>query len=225
MLAFSACGFSVDVDMGGSDETTVEVSDETTDDVTEETAVEVSEVGDELVSFDNDWNLYTNYDEGYSLKIPKHTSINNCSNSGFDLVPVTVLREGNVSFVTPEYSYDFANGCTKYDIVAIPEERGNTWKIVSRDVANEDELESFVQDMYGEICTVNQVTSDGDVEINNSDFDGGCFINYMTVMKYNETAGKAYSFDLGQDINFYLATNDYPNSFDGLMVDSFAFLD
>jgi hypothetical protein len=222
MLLFSACNFSFDFSFGDEEDVQVETEITEEDVVLEE---EVMQIGDELVSLNDDWYLYTNYDEGYSLEVPKQTEIYNCDTGENDIVSVKVLKDQNISFITTMYNFDYTSGCEMYDVMNVPEERGTPWKIVSIDISDDTELEAFGQEMYGSTCTLNDVNEDGDVLLDTGDWDSDCFINYITFFKYNEAVGKAYSFDIGQDYNFYVSTDTYPNGFDELMADSFMFLE
>ncbi len=198
--------------------------EETDFDLEEEVEVEEEvslETGDSITSLSTGWNLYKNYDEGYSLEVPKISDIYTCD--GMERVPVTVIRVGNISYVTTEYIY---KNCQKTYVTSIPQERSTPWKIISRDISDLNALGNFVKEMYGEGCTIETVSSEGFVEINTTGPDGGCFINYISSIRYNEARGKAHSFDIGQDSNFYLSSSDSFEgaSYDSDMMESFKFL-
>lgn len=191
-------------------------NEEDQEETEEETEDEVAE--DELISVDDEWNLYRNHEYGYSLKVPKKSKLS-CSQEQ-EMVEVKVLKEDEISYPTTVYEYDYSNDCQKNDINKIPEDRGVTWRIYTRDVNDEAALEAFAQEMYGESCTIDEIDDQGSVTINTSGPEGECFINYITSFKYDAESGRAYSFDIGQDSTFYSDSGDY----DMAMAESFKFL-
>ncbi len=77
VLLFSACNFSFDFSFGDDEEVPVVVEEDV-------------QIGDDLVSLNDDWYLYTNYDEGYSLEVPKMTDIYDCETMDYSLQLVSV---------------------------------------------------------------------------------------------------------------------------------------
>jgi hypothetical protein len=179
-----------------------------------------SDAGESLTSINEEWNLYTNIEQGYSLKVPKNAAVWDCKYENFgEIVSVKVIKEANISFITHEYFYDQDNNCEKTFVNEIPKERGVAWKIVSKDVQNMAELGGFVKEIYGEECEVEEVAEDGNVYLIQDFVD--CPINYITSIRYNSEANKAYSLDIGHAENFMTENFD---GYDYAMVMSFNFL-
>ena len=97
-------------------------------------------------------------------------------------------------------------------------------------INNEAELESFIQDRYGDGCSLgDQVVTDHDgvfdVRIEGDGLDMSeteCPVNYMTVLKYYPAENKVASWHMGQSVHFMDETQ--MDGYDTDMLTSFRFL-
>ena len=136
----------------------------------------------ESVSLDDTWNLYTNYDLGFSMKIPKNIyhsygacefkTDENSYRPKMALVPVKVVEQEDQVFVTTEYFYElggeqvkdgthYYSTCNKVDNSLAKLEDPKTfqeqlWKMIGKSVSTDQELEKFIQDNYGAGCKVGE---------------------------------------------------------------------
>ncbi|MBT3704907.1 hypothetical protein HOG17_03950 [Candidatus Peregrinibacteria bacterium] len=229
VLLFSGCNFS----FGEDEEVLAEVEIVEEEEINND--LSVYDVDDAYIeSYDDDWNVYRDVENHYSLKIPKVDSVYDCNVADDVDFPVTVLRDGNVAFVTSETRFFYGTylfeDCSELEVTKIPNDKKVPWKIVASVVKNMEDLELFVKEMYGEDCTIGHVDEDGDVYVDTFNFDSGCFLNNkdIKVMKYNEAAERAYSFIVQEDNpkwygTFLLKTDAGMENLDLLMLDSFTF--
>lgn len=99
-----------------------------------------------------------------------------------------------------------------------------------RDVADEEEVDQFIKDVYGPTCSMGELTQspiEGEfwVGIDKGDEldENGipmCFVNYITFVRFSPEKGKVASWDMGQDYNFVYQGEIY----DEKISDSFRFL-
>lgn len=204
-----------------------------------------------LTSIDNTWNLYTNNQLGFSMQIPKTTSeyggscvSGKLSNSS---VPVKIFNDNQSIYITTEYFYEFPvnNICQKtINSLNIVDQRANQWKnggkdnlivpknwhIITANINNDSELENFIKINYGSGCKlgskslspagVYDVKVDGDgLELDVSK----CPINYIYALKYSPEFHKIASWGIGQEVVF--SSDNYKQSYDADMVNSFKFVD
>jgi len=204
-----------------------------------------------LVSLDNTWNLYTNYQLGFSLKVPKiSTGAAPCAwndkngdhsyRPASGPVPVKIFEEPNGIYVDHEYTYkltgetkennrSFFSGCDKETITlsSLKSER-QTWHIISEKVTNNQELLAFVKKNFQPGCEIagkkpSSQTGVFDVEVKDErpPETSECFLNYMYVLRYIPEKGVAFTWDMGQEVKFY---SDNNASYDGEMLKSFLVL-
>lgn len=201
--------------------------------VTDKNASEIVNSHDEIVAFDNDFNIYRSQTKSYSVKIPKEMRIQSCATeSGYDMVPVTVLSNQKFDYIVPAEYYVSPNGvCSKVDMDFDNAENWwiGSWKIVIADAANDAEIDKFIKQEYGPGCAMAQRTladkgSIFDVVIRTTGPDEPedklCFINYGYEIKYNDIVKKVAKWDIGQDANFY---DKNGNELDTKMAESFVF--
>lgn len=135
----------------------------------------------ELVSLDNTWNLYSNFNLGFSLKVPKNAiggapciwkgpeAGDHSYRPATGLVPVKVFEDVNGVYVNMEYRYQmtgetsengryFFSGCEKQMLTPeiLKSESPQTWHIVSEKVTNDQELEAFIQKHFYPGCKLGQ---------------------------------------------------------------------
>lgn len=113
---------------------------------------------------------------------------------------------------------------------------GGRWNIYAEKVTNDQELESFIKKHYEPDCglggktesTAQSGTYDVQIKIPPGEpTESGCFINYITQIKYSPELQMAVKWDIGQDMNFVrLEKNaqDFYGDYDSAMTESFRFL-
>jgi len=138
----------------------------------------------ELTSLDNTWSLYTNYQLGFSLKIPKiSTGDAPCVWKGEDEddhsyrpvygpVPVKIFEDEKGIYIDHEYRYkltgetrdengrSFFSGCEKEMITLdiLQNEKPQTWNIISEKVTNDQELDTFIKRHFNPACRLGEKT-------------------------------------------------------------------
>lgn len=211
-----------------------------------------------ITSVDASWNKYTNYQLGLSLKVPKQMmepyGLCNYNDKNGDHsyrpqeagIPVKIFEDKDIVYLAAEYNYELSGetkddtGRTYYskcDKVANTVTRlsdwenyhSPQWQIVVKNIENDNELEQFLKNRYGEGCSLgakkpaNQ-NSVFDIEIQGDGLDLGetkCPINYATKVLYYPNKKKVVAWDLGQACSFYYPTID--TCLDTEMSDSFMF--
>jgi len=140
----------------------------------------------ELTPIDEVWNQYTNYQLGFSIKIPKMMThfYGSCKwdeegkkpsyRPEFKLVPVKIFEDNNAVFISSKYYYGLG-GETKEDSVSyfsecnkvtnsltlLKEDKSyqQSWEIISEEAINDQELDSFIKKHYGPTCKLEEKTS------------------------------------------------------------------
>jgi hypothetical protein len=168
-------------------------------------------------------------------------------------VPVRVFEDGNTVYIANEYYHELtgetketdATGGTRtfysecravtneLELLRDPENHYHQmWKIVVRDVHNDEELDSFLKSRYGSGCSLGdkvpaeQQKGVYDVRIlgDGKHFsESACPINYGTVVKYYPEGNKVITWDLGQAYTF-VGDTEYTKIYDDEMLDSFRFI-
>jgi len=190
---------------------------------------------------------YENKEVGFSILLPTKMAlvIEKCGgppsvpppasyfDSYYEETPVIAIEDGTQTFLTPAYHYD--SDCHKKpsDKAYLAERRKENpggrmaWLLESKTIANDAELEAFIQDRYGKDCglgekaeTAQKGTFDIYISGLTSPEDGDCFVNYATEMKYSPSLKKLVYWDLGQDYTFRTATDA---SYDNDVAASFRF--
>jgi len=179
--------------------------------------VDVEKTGDELVSLNDSWNIYYNYDYKYLLHIPKKTNIWNCAGDT-ELSDVIVLKNGAISQPISEYVYE---DCVKVKNNELLKSFESAWKIYSKKINGISDLNAYLKERYDFACEVENIEENGKINIKTTEHDGGCFINYVTRVFYNEEIGMVYSFIIGQDSYFQSSGDEV---YDEIMANSFTFL-
>ena len=176
------------------------------------------------------WKTYEDYELGFKIFYPvRVSSFSSCTE---ETIPIQFFKKGNVVYVEKEYYY--AEDCEKkentFDL--LEKENSKIWRMYFKAVNNDEELDQFIKELYGDKCNLGEKipTSQDDVFDVHIAYDGksimesGCFLNFMTVMKYNVQSRRAVSWDIGQDGNFWNEDIDNGNFLDNKMAESFRFL-
>jgi len=210
----------------------------------------------ETISLDEIFDKYINYKLGFSIKTPKEMSYyyGGCKWDGesyrpqAQMVPVKVFEDNNndMVYISGEYYYELGgkteesgrtlySECNKVLNSADFYNQGphwQGWKITIREVKNDEELEEFIKENYGQSCKLKQKVSseqegvyDAWIESFRSAEEGiekECFINYAKVLKYYPDGNRVVSWPLGQAFSFY---KEVGVEYDEEMVKSFRFIE
>jgi hypothetical protein len=139
----------------------------------------------ELVSLDDVWNQYTNYDLGFSLKIPKQSNnhYGACKWKGDEgdqsyrlvsqMTPIKVFEHEKGVFIDHEYQNQLTGetvepegrtsygGCEKQtnSVTTLQnQEAPHTWDINVESVPDETALTAFIQKRFGSGCQMGEKT-------------------------------------------------------------------
>lgn len=132
-----------------------------------------------LVSLDKTWNLYTNKDYGFSIKVPKemfHGYGTMCRWDGESYrpkggtVPVKIFEGDDGVYISGEYFYElggekiennshYYSECNKVQnsLTKLEQNRyfqQQYWKFVTKDIKNDGELDVFIKERYGSGCSL-----------------------------------------------------------------------
>lgn len=201
----------------------------------------------ELKSLDGTWNLYTNYQLGFSIKVPKKVALFYTS-QGDELFLVKIFEDtdNNAVFIDTEYFYSIKGQKKLNSLEWLKTEYaeggagGESWKIVvDEGVASDAELDTFIKEHYGSKCGLGKKKATGqkgvyDVEIKAE--DGGlsagvapeCFINVWYVIKYSPIRGKVARWFIGNMGAIFVSSVQSPGTaieYDNEMIESFRFLE
>jgi len=164
------------------DDSAEEVDDDVVDLPSDDDSEEEQPEGSEVESLDGTWNLYTNHDLGFSMRIPKkiwHWHGSMCTWDGDSyrpkggIVPTKVFEGDNV-YISTEYFYKMggeeADGfntnfktCEKTinSVAQIKNDddyQQTKWTIYIRDIENDAELTEFIKERYGMGCQIGDRT-------------------------------------------------------------------
>lgn len=178
--------------------------------------------GSQKVSVDDIWQLYTNYDLGFSLKVLKETK---------SYGKMEIVENNNVVYLITDKgtTYQRLQDNLNSSGSDIEKATGIPWAILIKKVNNDEELEKFLKEKYGEGCQLGEKKSTDqtgvfDIQIKGDGKDLGstkCPVNFLTVVKYYPAKQVVASWDIGQDYNF--AVGD--NAVDEEMIESFRFIE
>lgn len=176
-----------------------------------------------LISIDEIWDRYTDYELGFSAQVPKSTKRQSVTIKKFgDIVWIAAID--NLGYYNEKLQKLENENLSDYE-----KARGTPWAILVKKVNNEDELKTFIKNRYHQECELGEIkeisgTGMYDVSIDRGNLnlqDGtGCFINYITVIKYSPEKNLVAAWDIGQSINFLL--DEVPEA-DFEMANSFMF--
>ena len=183
---------------------------------------EIEKTGSEVSSINNDWNLYTNYDLGFSVKIPKDAQKLEMTDLNFAFIYQIGNNIGKQNVV---------NGYLEKlnsDLPVIDRLKGVPWAILAKDVKDEAELQSLIMQRYGSSCTLGSRQATAQLGTYRYSIEGDglaldksqCPINFVMHIIYSPDLGKVAIWDVGQGYNFIL--DDV--GVDHLMTDSFQFI-
>lgn len=192
----------------------------------EEVAEEEVKTGSETVSIDDTWNLYTNYDLGFSMEIPKE-STQYTDNNQYAAYQMQILEDtaNNTVYFTSNPDATLAS---------LQSEDYTPWKIEITEVTSEAELIAFGAARWSETCTKVEIedtshsgtydaTLKGESEENEYGFPD-CFINGITFLKYSPEKNLAATWGVGQDSVMYLKEGDDFTPYDLAIAETFQFL-
>jgi len=194
--------------------------------VVPEEMTETIPAGSNLTSLNNTWNLYTNYDLGFSIELPKESTKQGPQAQNF-LYPIEVIENTGKNYVYITNDPNATLSSLEATTYAIP------WKIEVAEVNNEAELLAFGANKYGETCTKIELEEGNQAEVYNVQLSGegeneygfpNCFINGITFLKYYPEANKAVTWGVGQDYVLYYKSGDDFTPYDQDVADSFKFL-
>ncbi len=180
----------------------------------------------EITSVDDEFNLYRDFENHYSFKFPKQITLSQCE-AAEEKVNMTVIRDGNIAYLTPEKTQRYTDIKVCSVITASAKSlaegaavhNGPLFVFKTVPVKDDTEITSFLKKEYGPGCSmidkklipgstdayaINIKTAGPEVPENEM-----CFINYITETRYSPTLGEIVKWDIGQDINFF--NNDKPS--------------
>ncbi|MEA3355524.1 MAG: hypothetical protein U9Q63_03515 [Patescibacteria group bacterium] len=185
----------------------------------------------EIISIDDIWNKYINYQHGFSIYIPK-ISMNGygaCEWNDKDgdhsyrpkdaHVPIQVLEDNSSVYIVSEYYYQLA-GKTKETVGlgtrSYYSECNKTpvtlslladthylmfWEIVTKDVKDDYDLEQFIKDEYGAGCKLGEKKASPQDNVFNILIDKGEFIDLKEAIKRNCLVNYMYEIKYSPELN------------------------
>ncbi len=219
---------------------TLSACGEITNTKTEEVKVEdvkVEGVQEEIIVGEaGNMKKYTS-EKGYSINIPVEAWLTNCENlPGSLTAPIIVLSDAKVDYIAREYTYvqgvDGACNQVATTLEGLKKTEPVAWKIVIEKAESEKDVEAFIKREFGQACELGQVLEANENGIQDVDVLGTgpdvpenemCFINWITVVKYDPIAKKLAKWDIGQDANFWGTGTGHNEVFDFEMAKSFKF--
>jgi len=154
-----------------------------------------------------------------------------------------VYEENSAIYIAPEYLYSFSNltqeggkayylDCQKKKNNYLDKFEGVAWKLIIREINNDQELSSFIKEQYGSGCSLGEkelqngvinVLIDGYYNKETGKINRECMLNFMYVLKYIPQKNIAVTWSGGQDASFVGKNSEVV--YDNEMVDSFQALD
>lgn len=183
-----------------------------------------SNLNPKIKSLDNKWNLYTNEQLGFSIKIPKQIYMGivpeykgNCP----DKEGVNVFEDEKFVYISEEYSYSSKQEQCKRTNLESAEARNKAgtdssgymaggWFINTDNAKNDQELLRFIKENLGDDCIIGAKKADQyqpeafDITIGNKP-QGECIMNFSYKFLYSPKAGKLVEVSMGQDRGFLLS--------------------
>lgn len=205
-----------------------------------ETTMSADPSGDELISLDNTWYEYRNYDYHFAIKVPKQFYTGTCGQaSTVSNSKVIVDSEKDTVYITSDL---FSNMSSDYSMC---EKIPNTLEIVSKkdypsmywefrigQAQADNDIEDFIDSIYGADCSIGSKTALSantfkvGVNSGGAEDDNGipsCWINYITEARFSDKWNEIVKWDMGQAITF-MSDNTGSVTYDTEMTDSFRFL-
>ncbi len=186
------------------------------------------------------WQTFTSSELSFSMKYPQMVyGANRCALNDHFWVPLKIFedKKNRATYITEEYYYDNwsdklqsnTGPCKKitYSLESLQNEKEKAqegefslwwkpflgWAISTSDIKNENELNLFIKNNYGEGCLIkNKINwiQNGVFEINleeknlkNEGIDTACPLNYSYKILYSPKKNKIASIKLGQECSFY----------------------
>ena len=193
------------------------------DEIEEEILIE-----DEVVKDKDEWVWYENEELGFRIKHPKTIFMDNIvfldgtlepcllnprerewQTEGIGVqVPLSFFVEDKTVYVAEEYFMikNKDDNCEKMATTTdFIREHFPAWRITVAEVENEEELENFIDQKYGEDCflsKLNPSTRENVYDVKMGSNSIKCHLNYIYVFKYSPTLKMAVAWSIGQDSNF-----------------------
>ncbi|PCI25686.1 hypothetical protein COB57_00515 [Candidatus Peregrinibacteria bacterium] len=188
--------------------------------------------GGKLTNIDTQWNLYSHQRLGFSIKIPKITTVTKCGEERVATnIPLIVLEDPFAAYITKEYSYDW-NTCKKMmnTLADVQSKKAGSWRISPQKIGDTDALLDFVKKenqpgCYIETSIESAQVGTFDIRLNatprETPLAQACFAGgHIYHIKYSSSLEKVMSLNLGQDFSYRI--ND--DISDEIMMKSFQFL-
>ncbi len=214
VLVFSGCWNSIPQDEASSSDLIKGIDEEVVNDTSQEepsvsqapedaSYSSAQKKGFEIISLNEEWNLYKNYDQGYQIKVPK--------TSGKERAPVEIEVDGEVTYIYDIRNFKYIAKAkkekSKYDRAS-----GFTYIILVEDgIDSDQELEGFIQRNFGYKCKLgakkssfNEGIFDVGLDMSGAEWQTleGCRVNGGVVIKYSPEKNKVATWGLGQDRSF-----------------------
>jgi hypothetical protein len=136
----------------------------------------------EIISLDETWNQYTNYELGFSIKFPKEMAAHRGScywneeqgsyRPEMAFLPVQIFEDADAVYIAPEHYFDLAGERVEENKSYYDECNQITnslellrdheipmvpfWKLVTQEVRDEGELEGFIKARYFSGCSLGE---------------------------------------------------------------------
>ncbi len=166
-----------------------------------------------------EWFWYENEDLGFKMKYPKEAGS----------YQPKAIEDGNIVYFTSnKYTENEAmeavsSGASEYEKI-----NGRPWSMLIKDVKNEEEVEFFTKEVYGNDCEFEGVEKAEEMEglyrvkIRGGGTESDCFLNYAFVIFYSPEKGRIATWSIGQAPSFFIGENRI--AVDRVMRESFEFL-
>lgn len=168
--------------------------------------VEKEKAGTEILSLNDKWNQYINYEQGYKINIPKLNSGKN---------QIEIEKDGEVVFI---YDVEYEKMSKSVEDARLKVGKyeklkgGPSYAILVEDnIKDKDDLERFIRQRFDLRCKLGNIKNTNQegidyVEIDGTDFDPntgeGCFINYRYTIFYSQEYDRVATWNEGQDASF-----------------------
>lgn len=130
---------------------------------------------------DSEWKTYKNDEYGFQIDYP----------NALNGYPIKVTQQGN------HFAFEGLRGLNfKYEMPFI----------IGLNIESEEDLLEFIREKYGDTCEIDEVKYDSPtkddlypVTVRVNSFEEGCWINWITLLRYSPKKKKVFAMDLGQE--------------------------
>ena len=180
--------------------------------------------GSKIISIDENWNQYIDYDLDFKIKFPKFNE------GGEGQKEVELVKSGSVVYITTKDSFIYEEMQEKKSNSSdYLKAKGVSFAILVKKAENDEDINNYLQNRYAAQCSIKSKKKNEndylDIEIDTGSADpnnpDSCFINYLTKVKYSPEKNLIASWDLGQACNFMVEGE----CADPKMVESFEFVE